>query len=192
MNEPIKTLSTETRILNIFVDEQPETPREWDNMGTMLCTHKRYSLGDTKEKFNFDDYNGWDEVKQALIKEKNVAVILPLYLLDHSGITMKTTFFNDKWDSGQVGFIYASKEKIRKEYSVKRISKKLIEKVTKLLINEVEIYDQYLTGDVYRFEVKDNKGEIIDSCAGFYGSDFATNGIAENLDTDLAELLKKD
>lgn len=192
MSDLIKTLSTEKQTLNIFVETHPESPRDWDNMGTMLCTHRRYSLGDTKEKFDFDNYNGWDEVKQALIKKKNVAVILPLYLLDHSGITMKTTSFNDKWDSGQVGFIYASKEKIRKEYSVKRISKKLIEKVTKLLINEVAIYDQYLTGDVYRFEVKDNEGNIVDSCAGFYGSDFATNGIAENLDTELADLLKKD
>ena len=30
-------------------------------------------------------------------------VVLPVYLLDHSGLSVSTTDFNDPWDSGQTG-----------------------------------------------------------------------------------------
>ena len=42
-------------------------------------------------------------------------ILLPLYLYDHSGITMNTTGFSCSWDSGQVGFIYASKARFKEE-----------------------------------------------------------------------------
>ena len=48
---------------------------------------------------------------QATLNEHYV--ILPLYLFDHSGISISTGSFHDPWDSGQVGFIYASKEKAK-------------------------------------------------------------------------------
>jgi hypothetical protein len=124
MNQPIKTLQTENKILNIFIEEDAFNPREDDNLGTMICSHKRYNLGDEKQskEFDFDEHNNWDEVEKALIKEHKTAIILPLYLYDHSGITMKTTPFSCRWDSGQVGFVYISKDKVRKEYNVKRIT----------------------------------------------------------------------
>lgn len=36
--------------------------------------------------------------------------------MDHSGLAMQTTSFNDPWDSGQVGWIYVSKEDALKEF----------------------------------------------------------------------------
>ena len=32
--------------LKIVQDTDPESPRTWDNLGTMVCFHKRYELGD--------------------------------------------------------------------------------------------------------------------------------------------------
>src|SRR6187402_3409459 len=32
--------------LEIISDDDPMSPREWDNIGTMVCFHKRYTLGD--------------------------------------------------------------------------------------------------------------------------------------------------
>jgi hypothetical protein len=138
-------------------------------------------------------------VEKAIIKQEDVAVILPLYLYDHSGITMNTTGFSCGWDSGQVGFIYVSRETLRKEYSVKRISNKIVEKATKLLIGEVETYDQFLKGDVYGFKVFKvetcDKGceheEEIGSCWGFYGDNFIENGLIEHVDKEFAKLLEK-
>lgn len=71
--------------------------------------------------------------------------ILPLYLYDHSGITMSTNRFNCPWDSGQVGYIYLTREKYEKETALEFTIKAAHE----ILTGEVETYDYYLTGEVY-------------------------------------------
>lgn len=195
----VKEVKIGNQILRIFADDSADSPRTWDNLGKMICFHKNYSLGD-KHEYKAGDYDGWNEMEKAIAKKEDAAIILPLYLLDHSGITISTVDFNDRWDSGQVGFIVISKEKIRKEYSVKRISEKLIEDVTKYLIGEVETYDQYIRGDVYRFEIVkietcDMECEHethVDSCGGFFGSDFANNGITGHLVEAFAKALGAD
>ena len=189
--EPIETIEYKGFNILVFPDDDLfESPREWDNLGTMVCCHSRYSLGDKQAKSGAEAvYNtllefGYDQEKledqyaenrefvdwgMAEIEER--AVVLPLYLYDHSGITMSTKPFSCPWDSGQVGFIYISHEDIRKEYG-----KLWRKKATRLLISEVEIYDQYLTGEVYGFTIEpleDTEIECNDSCWGFYGYDYA-------------------
>lgn len=166
----IEQIEYKNHIIKTFHDEGAESPREWDNLGTMVCFHNRYVLGD-KHDLNHNDFNSWEEMQEFLEKNHNADIILPLYLYDHSGITMNTRGFNCPWDSGQVGFIFISKEKIRKEYNVKRVSKKLLKKVESYLINEVKTYDDYMTGQVYGFSIENNDGEEIDSCWGFFGYD---------------------
>ena len=169
--EAIETKTIGKYRIDIIPDEEPQSPREWDNLGTMVCFHNRYSLGDD-HSYSHQDYSGWEEMKKAIIRNENAGVILPLYLYDHSGITMNTTGFSCRWDSGQVGWIFISKEKMREEYSKKRISKQLIERVAGYLKGEVETYDQYLTGDVYGFRITDTEtDEEADSCWGYYGTD---------------------
>jgi len=193
----IKEVRVGNQILRIYHDEDSESPRSWDNLGTMVCKHKRYNLGD-KHNVDFDDFNSIDELEKGLIKEFNTAVILPIFMYDHSGVTIRTTSFNDRWDSGQVGFILISKEKVRKEFNVKRINKKLIEKVQTLLEGEVKTYDEYLSGEVFSFELLEVKNceldceheETIDSCGGFFGDDFSKNGITDHISKELAEALK--
>ena len=173
------------RKLTVYYDFEPMNPRtEWDNLGKMICLHSRYDLGD---KHSFRD----NEDIQEYIKENKITSILPLFLYDHSGITISTGSFYSPWDSGQVGYIWITDEKIRNEYGVKRISKKLRLKILEYLESEVNTYDQYLTGDVYGFEVTEftrvnPKGDLeeneTDSCWGFYGSDFEANGLFESAD----------
>ena len=91
-------------------------------------------------------------MKNAIIKEEDVCVILPLYLYDHSGITMSSSPFSCRWDSGQVGWYFVSKKKVREEYGVKKITQSLIDKVTEVLESEVKTYDMYLTGELYAEE----------------------------------------
>jgi len=169
----MESIKYKNHTINIVDDECPESPREWDNLGKMICFHSRYDLGD-KHDINHDDYDGWDAMEKHLAKEYD-GVILPLYLYDHSGITMNTTGFSCNWDSGQLGFICVSKESIRKWHSWKNITKKRLDTISKYLVNEVGTYDKYLTGEVYGFEVKDNKGDIVDSCYGFYNKEDAIN-----------------
>ena len=95
-----------------------------------------------------------------------------MYLYDHSGITISTSSFNDRWDSGRIGFIFVSKYKIKKEGIDET-------KVEEYLKGEVSTYDQYLTGDVWGYQVyeittcslgDEHKNEV-ESCYGFYGHD---------------------
>jgi hypothetical protein len=157
--------------IEIIQDSDPKSPREWDNLGTMICFHKRYDLGD-KHDYCHGNYEDWEEMKEAIIENENVHTILPLYLYDHSGITMNTTGFSCNWDSGQVGWIYISKDKVKKEGIDET-------KVADYLREEVKTYDQYLTGDVYGFKTYEistcdhghEHREEIDSCWGYYGED---------------------
>lgn len=196
MNEPIKVITKGNKELRIYQDELSDSPREWDNLGKMYCTHRRYILGDTVNTRVGIVYKNWDEVEKYLIKEHKAKVILPLYLYDHSGLRMKVGSFQGllpqghaEFDSGQVGFIFATDEDIKKEFSVKKISKKLLQKVETILNNEVKVYDQFLSGDVYCFQVvekstcdkcKRDHEDIIDSCHGFYGTGFKENGLFES------------
>lgn len=149
-----------------------DSPRNWDNLGTIVCFHKRYNLGDTDHGYKSADYTSWDELETAIRKDNDVAIILPIYMYDHSGITINTTGFSCPWDSGQIGFIYVSKETARKEYGWKNITKERKEKLAEYLRNEVKTYDQFLTGDVWGFVIKDDTDEEVDSCWGFYGRDY--------------------
>jgi hypothetical protein len=171
--------------LRVVQDSCGEDPRGWDNLGTMVCFHNRYNLGD-KHSYDADDYSGWEEMKKAILKEEGRGtVILPLYLYDHSGISMSTGAFSCRWDSGQVGFILANKKSILAEFGGKIVTKKLRERIEGILEGEVETYTKYLEGDVYGFVIEDEEGEHIDSCYGFYGTDFATNGMLDYINAEL-------
>lgn len=108
-------------------------------------------------------------------------IMLPLYLLDHSGLAMKTTSFHDRWDSGQVGWIYVSKENALKEFGATKMTASIREKTEDLLRREVTVYDFYLRGECYGFELYKN-GELSDSCWGFIGN-------LEDASKDMADYL---
>jgi hypothetical protein len=141
-------------------DDNPINPRmENFNLGQMICHHKRYFLGDKHNKST-------DEVLNMLAGKQKDIVVLPLYLYDHSGITMNTTGFSCRWDSGMVGCIYADYVNIRSWYGVKKVTKNLIEKVKLHLLQEVKCYDNYISGNVCTYTILKD-GEEMDSCGGY-------------------------
>lgn len=148
--------------LTITHDPHPESPREWDNAAIMWCAHDRYSLGD--EQLDTSNHDSWDEALASI----DHVVALPLYLYDHSGITMSTTPFSCRWDSGQVGWITMSKEQILNTYGGERITAKRKQQALDLMRAEVETYNAYLTGEVFEYNIINADGEIVESCGGYY------------------------
>ena len=174
-----------------------------DKQKASWCIDKTYDTGDIEDLrsggwYVEDDIIedlGFEDCKRLL---KDKVFYLPLYLYDHSGITMSTGSFCDSWDSGQVGFIYVTKEDIEKEYGA--FNKKNLETAMSVLRGEVDIYNQYIHGDVYWYRLEKFLGgtvageevspqealyadifwEEIDSCGGFYGSDVTENGMTEH------------
>lgn len=175
-------------VLMVVADEFPESPREWDNLGTMICFHRNYKLGDEHNFSNPDDCKDF-------LENEDIGVILPLFLYDHGGITMSVKPFSCQWDSGQVGWIYVTKEDIKKEFG--DLSPETLSKVTNYLCGEVKVYDQFIQGDVYGFKLLSPHecgcdyctcdGEEVDSCWGFYGHDVKENGILDYLDKKYRE-----
>jgi len=179
MNEKIEYKGYD---IEIEQDDDVESPREWDNLGTMTCFHRRYALGDKNNYITGKPYYATPaELKKYVENDKHI--FLPLYLYDHGSITMNTTGFSCPWDSGQVGLIYVSKEDVRKEYGKQRVSKMLRAFVEGRLIGEVETYDQYLRGDVWGYTITEQGGdEFADSCWGFYGHGYCLNEAKEWID----------
>jgi hypothetical protein len=252
----VKTGDVRVRVIQ---DSDPTDPREDDNVGTMVCWHSKYNLGDYE---NYDhnnnknpyadsaelfrhilreteagdealkdimkvllaeegaakDYKGWnkdgeedgsdldfidwqlqygagqEEDRELLEAARQVATILPLNLFDHSGITMSTGGFSCPFDSGQVGWIYATHKKVKEEGIV-------VEDMEKHLDQEVKTYAMFLENQIYGFkieaaEVCPHCEDVVweeaedGSCWGFYGTGF-DNGMAEHMDEELHDKLKE-
>ncbi|KKK92930.1 hypothetical protein LCGC14_2697980 [marine sediment metagenome] len=167
--DAIETRKVGKVILKIYHDEDPLDPRkDCDNFGTMVCWHSRYNLGDGIEIENINEF--------AAHLNKTAAIKLPLFLYNHSGITMNTTGYMNmdpaQWDWGQVGWIYVTIDDALREYGWKRTSKRRRRAIMNRLLQEVQAYRQYLEGDVYGFNIEDKDGEVVDSCWNFYGMNY--------------------
>jgi len=156
------------KTLEILQDESPESPREWDNMGTMICFRSRYNLGD---KHNYSR-----EEAEELSKGKDI-ISLPLYLYDHSGITISTSDFGDRWDSGCIGFVIIE-EKQWKTMMGDDMDKSE-ERLERIIDGEVETYDTYLRGDVYQYKVYEvetcslghKHKTLVESCGSYFSEE---------------------
>lgn len=240
-------------------DEYPESPREWDNLGTMVCFHRDYKLGDpynykcpqdffadlikeimseaelrqkianvscleiasddgelvllehcqtihgeeiysiasgkSMEELMYELRYQLDKLEVSTLRsliDPDKLAILPLYLLDHSGLQMRTSSFCDPWDSGQVGWIYLTKATFLHESGYAKSD--WPQRAYEILEGEVKTYDQYLTGEVCGFQEfeLDEDGdwtETENSCWGFYGHDIEENGVVDNV-PGLAEAIK--
>ncbi len=162
--DTVDTIEHKEYTINIIQDSFPENPRkDFEPMATIVCVHSRYNLGDREDCDT-------DTIKEIANDKDNL--VLPLYLYDHSGITISTKPFSCRWDSGQVGIIYISYSDIEKN---KITEKQAIE----IMNGEVETYDNYLTGNVYGYEVIDKNDKDIDSCWGYYGN-YNTSGLVDD------------
>lgn len=222
----VETIEYKGYEIEIHYDHDPMNPRtEFDELGTMVCFHSRYDLGDKHDYRNGEEFLkslameidptiekrieywesglGWvnlygndstnatkrsDEIVNKIIGEAlEKAVMLTLYLYDHSGISISSRSFRGRaqhaeWDSGRVGVIYITPEKIKKEYGWKKLTSARRKKIQQYLEQEVKTYDDYLTGSVYGYNIsagEDVENDCDDSCWGFYGYDHEKSGLLE-------------
>jgi hypothetical protein len=155
MNDIIETIEYKDYKIQLCYDTFPDDPRKtWDNLGFMACFHKKYNLGDEHAFKEPQELLDWIEAN------KDTIYYLPLYVYEHGNITIKTSPFSCRFDSGQVGFIYMTKETAEKEG---------ITEPYEALEAEVKTYDAYISGQTYGAMILDQSGEMIDSQFGYFG-----------------------
>ncbi|TMV89804.1 hypothetical protein FGG78_14120 [Thioclava sp. BHET1] len=186
MHDPVYEEAYQGHTVKIYHDTDAESPRQWSNLGTLICWHRRYRLGDSHqfdgpEAFLRDlagvsdqSYLSMDQLRD---RAESKSVLLPVFLYDHSGLAMNTIGFHCPWDSGQVGYVYVTLEAVRTEFGVKRVTKALHEKAEDILRAEIVSYDAYLSGRVYGYVIE-RDGEEVDASWGFVG-DYETGCLPE-------------
>lgn len=155
--------------VTIWTDHDTESPRTWDNMGTFYMAHRRYQWGDK-------NFASAQELEDSIPKD---AIRLPVYLYDHSGVTVSTSPFPCPWDSGQIGVIWVTRGEIRECFMVKRVTKGIIKKALDNLRSEIKTLDMCLNGEVYGFTDGD------EHVGGYYGYDY----LVEELTATHGELI---
>ena len=190
-------MSIEKRFKNFAVtvehDEHPMNPREFgDHMSSMTCFHGRYALGDS--------HTMSPDALREYIQQSEV-VSLPLYLYDHSNLTVNTTGFACRWDSGQIGRIHATHDRIREWYGVQEVTEEVIERAKNTMRNEVAEYDRYLSGEQYAVivcqkEYDAERNEVVEtcihSCGGFESVEDAIEDAIQYVDEETATALKEE
>jgi len=149
--------------LRIEQDTDPENPREWDNLGTLITWERDRHSPDPNPYPAPDDFA--DEMQGILAAG---GAVLPVYRYSHSGDDYSTAPFSCPWDSGQVGWIYA-------EASARTETPDL----EACLRGEVETFAQWARGDVWGYVVESETGKVVESCWGFFGrGEAVSNGHA--------------
>lgn len=169
MSDIVEKLEYKGKKIEICIDQDPPDPLDYDGNAVFVMFHKRYRFGSKDHDYSSSDFSSWDELENRILKDHKGAIILPIYMLDHSGITISTVDFNDHWDSGRVGVIYASPAMIKEWYGIKKITKAVREKAVKDLEAQVKNYDAYLRNEAYGYVIQDENGVELDSCFGFIG-----------------------
>ena len=213
--------TTDGRELRLVIeqDQFAEDPRSWDNLGTMLCCHRDYNLGDCNSNKETElqlaeicrKYGKSDEEIDEMTFAEEIQFILdqddicglPLWLYDHSGISISTRR-QCSWDSSYVGLIFVEKDSYLAQMGLKEdIYWKV--KAEKALESEIEIYSDFLEGNVYQWTLYepiivirqsmdgkelsrtiDEEGEIADSMGGFYNP--TLRYVEEYFDFEIAEI----
>lgn len=150
----------------VKVEDYPSCPRDdWDNLGKFYLHTRSVDRRECSE----------GDVEKAVLR-------IPVWKYEHSGIAVKACDknpFSCPWDSCQCGWVLAFREDLLKEYGCKRITRKVLEKARNVLVGEVEVYNQWLNGEVYGWETYkvdegvadediEDEGELLDSCWGYY------------------------
>ena len=176
----------------IVHDVMADSPRNADNITTMIFFGNNSNLGD-KHEFNSDDHSNWDEMEIAIKKHygRKLVHIQKVCGYSHSGLTISLKPFQCQFDSGVLGFVIVTRQDILDLLGNKRVTKKLINQAISQIESEIEILNQYIIGDTWGVQLLDCDGAEYDSCYGYFGSDIKTNGMLRNISSDKQKFIEQ-
>lgn len=172
-------------------DDPPDSYTMYDDVIDLLCEHRDSYDEDSADYAAIDDTIEWlraHEWQTEDVEDEDIALCLPIYAYEHGGITVSHGSFSCRWDSGQVGWHYITKQAADAAWGEGKWTEDTLRACLKA---ELEEYDHYLQGNVWRFEIEDENGDVVDSCGGFYGDDLDKTGILEHIDKELHDAARE-
>jgi len=156
-----------------LVTLKPDFDLDWpdvvgERLGTIVTWHRSYVFDqDGPREFGSPD-------SFLEFAEREEAIVLDLYLYDHSGISISTSsgryFMSDplRWDWGQVGYVYATREKVLDFFRRKKMTDALRKKARAVMEEEIKEIDEILIFGVWGYSVslRGDPKEIVDSSWG--------------------------
>ena len=182
-----------TFTIKIYSDADPTSPREWDNLGTLIGFRgDRYSFWEETRDFELflrsvgvlpaedaeyeqnEDGDGEDTetptLEESLYMEKlkSECIWIPVEYHDYGSGGGR---FREDSDEEPMGAIYADLRDIKKWLGdeITKITPEIKERVTNILKGEIETLDNWTSGEVYGFVIENSAGDEEDSCWGFFG-----------------------
>ena len=169
-DEPIMVRNKSTGLigrLTMDIDECAESPREWDNVATIVSRGGNWDISDEGWRMSAEEFaeflNKKLDKKCPEIKgltdidhivncgsAKNYIVCKPIYMYDHSGQTISLSPFGCPWDSGCCGYIFVFKDKILNEFE-RATEDNWRDIANKIIQSEIDTYDHYIQGEVYGY-----------------------------------------
>lgn len=153
------------KTIKIEYDNDSESPFEWGQYSFLSFHNNMRNINnESTEQIDIEDLG----IKEVFKKINKDNIFIPMYLFDHSGWTVSSAPFSCSWDSGMAGLLYISKERIRKEFSWKKITTKRKNEIKKYLEGFIETLDSFYTSSVYSYRIINEYDDVIDSCYGYY------------------------
>jgi len=166
--EIAKTINHKGFDINIYYDENCQTPDSWGDENVFLVNYHNDFYVKRDEIITEEEVKNWYAGEK--IEQQKDYHIFTLSMLSHSGIwlSLENSFPSDcgGWDTSHIGIVLVSKKEAR--------TKKKAEKIARGLIEE---WNDNLSGNVYGYIIED-LNIVDDSCWGFYG-DIEKSGIIE-------------
>ena len=183
----------------LIYDQHADNPRECDNLGTILIAPNkshwiasRDDVVDTSICLGKNPYEHWNNLRreQLKLKKSEIAIAYPITKHEHGSISLSLGY-KQGWDYGVVGFVYITKEQVRKCYGVDRITKSIIERATKCLQSELDMLTHWLNSDCYGWQIKEyaltddgldwEEVDTLDNCWGYLDQDYAFGSMKDAL-----------
>lgn len=189
--QPIEIYQHAGLTVEIHQDDDPSSPREWCNLGTMIfCPRDRNRL-------HLHEGGNDDDDIPAIIAEPGT-VYVTLYETNDGVAAEDCPYAPSLYDS-PAGIAYVTREQWQREYKRQRLTKQLRATIVRLLIGEARDYSDYCEGNVYGYVIRDPEtDEELDSLWGMYEGDdpsyttttanAAAEAIAKERDQDAKEL----
>lgn len=185
----IETISYKGHEIGIYYDEYAESPRAWDNLSMIYSNSRRYNpdgldIDDLMNEIGISEFPGFDNI---LSRMEHDYIAYRVCIVDHScvALSLNSPVPNPYmgFDSGTFGIMAVSKDAVRREYGVKRITNKIREKVESVFKGELEDLEKYMNGEVYGYMIDGGDG---DSCWGYYSMDHAIEEARSIIDCETA------